>query len=410
MKKFILGSLTSLAFFGANSASALEVTVDPFGYLGAIYNQGIEASPHSYIGLSARAGANFDLNNNWSLGLGAIGAWSVFSKNNDNAPYTSTGDISDAYIKYNAEKLKFALGRYNTDFAEFDWINGNIQGASIKLFDRGINYWGIFMDSMLYNGSQYDSIQGQRIATQLNSLSAYYNDSKKNYLGNGGEVIAGGVDYTYKDFRVAPFVLIDTQLPQTLGVLVQVGAKAGYSTNIGDGFHSTTLLRGIFQYGNTNSLGVPLNGLLWIDETLKYKIFNFGAGVYGVIGQEGKGSLYTFSDRTKFYGRGINSPGVPAVYFANASVAGYLFGGLETNNVRVDLMAAFGTYQEYSVMTDYKLWQRKNMKFNVGGGYVYSYSSVASPAKPALGEKLAVSGGSSNIGSSSLVFFAKFSY
>ncbi|PAF41266.1 hypothetical protein BKH45_07770 [Helicobacter sp. 11S03491-1] len=387
--------MLSCAFFGANHLNALEVTVDPFGYLGVLYNQGIESSPHSYIGLSARAGANFMLDNNWSLGLGAIGAWSVFSHKDDNAPYKSSGDISDAYVKYNTQRLKFALGRYNTDFLEFDWIAGNIQGVSVKVFDyHKWNYWGMYMDSMLYNGYQYSGDQGNRIATDMNALAAYNPTAKKSYVG--GEVIAGGVDYTYKGFRVSPFVLIDTQLPTlTKGVLVQVGAKAGYATNFANTFKSTTLLRGMFQYGDTDGLaGDDLAGLIWIDQAFKHKIFNFGAGFYAILGADGKGSLWTFSDRTRFYGRGINSPGVPATYFANSTITGYLFGGLETNRVKVDAMVAFGIYQEYSLMADYKVWQYRNMKFNAGGGYVYSYSSKAM----------------NSIGSSSLLFFGKFSY
>lgn len=396
MRKFILGSVLSCAFFGASQLEALDVTIDPYGYLGVLYNQGIESSPHSYMGLTARAGANFLLDNNWSLGLGAIGAWSVFNGTPlSNKPYVNTGDISDAFIKYNTDKLKFALGRYNTDFAEFDWIAGNIQGASVKIHDRGMNYWGIFMDSMLYNGYQYSGQQGSRIATELNALAAYNTGGKKNaYVG--GEVITGGVDYTYKSFRVSPFVLIDTQLPTTTkGVLVQVGAKAGYATNISGGFHSTTLLRAMYQYGDTDGLaGDDSAGLIWIDEALKYKMFNFGAGFYAVIGADKKGSLWTFSDRTRFYGRGINSPGVPATYFAFNTLTGYVFGGLEVNKVRLDAMVAFGNYQEYSLVADYKLWQYKNMKFNAGAGYVYSYSSKVA----------------NNIGNSSLIFFGKFSY
>ncbi|PAF46859.1 hypothetical protein BKH46_06230 [Helicobacter sp. 12S02634-8] len=386
--------MLSFGLWGANPAQALDVTVDPFGYLGVLYNQGIESLPHSYIGLNARAGANFMLDNNWSLGLGAIGAWSVFSHKDDNAPYASTGDISDAYVKYDTQRLKFALGRFNTNFVEFDWIAGNVQGASVKINDRKMNYWGIFMDSMLYNGYQYNGQQGDRIATDLNALSAYNPSSKKAFVG--GEVIAGGVDYTYKGFRISPFVLIDTQLPTpTKGVLVQVGAKAGYATDIGGSFKSITLLRGMFQYGDTDGVsGDDAAGLIWIDQTFKHKIFNFGLGFYAVPGADKKGSIWTFSDRSKFYGRGINSPGVPAVYFANATVTGYFSGGLETNRVKVDAMVAFGNYQEYSLMADYKVWQYRNMKFNAGGGYVYSISSKAP----------------NSIGNSSLVFFGKFSY
>lgn len=394
MKKFILGCILSTTIFGVNLLNALEVVVDPFGYLGVLYNQGIQSNPHSYIGLNARAGARFSLNNSWSFGLGAIGAWSVFSHNGDNAPYGDTGDISDAYVKYDSEMLKFAVGRYEANFLEFDWIAGNVQGASVKVYDKVMNYWGTYMNSMLYNGYQYGSQQGDRIATNMNSLTSYNPSSKALFVG--GEVFAGGVDYTYKSFRISPFVLIDTSLPTaTNGVLFQVGAKAGYSTDIAREFRSITIFRGMYQFGDTDGIeGDDSAGIIWIDQAFKHKIFNFGAGFYAVLGADGKGGIWTFNDRSRFYGRGINSPGVPAVYFSNSTISGYIFGGLETNKVRVDALAAFGNYQEYSLMADYKLWQYKNMKFNAGGGYIYSSSSKSS----------------NTIGNSSLVFFGKFSY
>lgn len=395
MKKLFLGCIFSCVIFSVNSLNALEVVVDPFGYLGVLYNQGIESNSHSYIGLNARAGARFSLNNSWSFGLGAIGAWSVFSHNNDNAPYVGTGDISDAYVKYDSEMLKFALGRHNVNFLEFDWIAGSVQGASVKVYDKIMDYWGIYMNSMLYNGYQYGSQQGDRIATDLNSLMPYNPSSKESLVG--GEVLAGGVDYTYKGFRISPFVLIDTSLPTfTGGVLFQIGAKAGYSMDIAREIRSTTLLRGMYQYGDTDGIaGDDSAGMIWIDQAFKYKIFNFGAGFYAVLGADGKGAIWTFNDRSRFYGRGINSPMVPAVYFANSTISGYVFGGLETSKVRVDALAVFGNYQEYSLVADYKLWQYKNMKFNAGGGYVYSSSSKVL---------------TNVIGSSSLIFFGKFSY
>lgn len=60
----------------------------------------------------------------------------------------------------------------------------------------------------------------------------------------------------------------------------------------------------------------------------------------------------------------------------------------------MDAMVAFGDYQEYSLMTNYKVWQSKQMILDAGLGYVYSYSNKVK----------------NTIGNSSFVLFTKFSY
>lgn len=395
-----------------SSLMATKITLDPFGYLGMIYNQGLQHAPHSYVGFDARVGTNFSFNNGWSFGIGAIGAWNVYSRNkkfqpiisignvlgstinNASRPYLSMGDISDAYVKYDTKRLKIAIGRFNTNFVDFDWIQGNIQGASLFIHRNDFRYWGIFMDSMLYNGYQGNDLQGPRIATSINALASYDPVSKKGYVG--GEVVAFGMGYEHKGFRISPFILTDSRLPMLKkGALVQVGFKFQYEANLPKGFESYTIVHGIYQHGDTDAIkGNNEAGLFMIDQTFLYKIFNFGLGFYAVPAPNNKGYFWSFDDKTKFYGRGINSIGVPAIYFANATMTGYLFGGMKTRKVRIDAMVAWGDYQEYSLMTNYKIWKYKEMALDAGIGYVYSYSSKAI----------------SNIGNSSLVLFTKFSY
>ncbi len=391
---------------------ATEITLKPFGYLGLIYNQGVQHSPHSYVGFDARVGTDFSFNNGWSFGIGAIGAWNVWNRNkkfqpilsignvlgsvnmqSSTRPYLSMGDISDAYVRYDTKRLKFALGRFNTNFVDFDWIQGNIQGASLFIHRNDFKYWGVFMDSMLYNGYQGNDLQGPRIATGINALASYDPVSKKMYVG--GEVVALGMGYEHKGFKISPFFLADSKLPMTNTALIQVGFKFQYYTKLPKGFQSYTIVHGIYQHGNTDATRYnDQAGVFMIDLIFLYKILNFGLGFYAVRAPNQIGFFWSFNDKTKFYGRGINSIGVPAIYFANATMTGYLFGGLKTKRVRMDAMVAFGDYQEYSLMTNYKIWQSKQMALDAGIGYVYSYSSKVK----------------SNIGNSSLVLFTKFSY
>ncbi|ADU84445.1 hypothetical protein [Helicobacter pylori] len=398
-----------ILFLNGLSLKALEIAIKPFGYLGLLYNQGAQKNPHSYVGALACLGVDFSYSNGWSFGIGAIGAWNIYNKqrlanlyislgnffgsSKNVKPYLSAGDVSDAYLQYTNQRFKIALGRFNTDFVDFDWIGGNIQGVSVAFKQNSMRYFGIFMDSMLYNGHQINKEQGNRIATSLNALASYDPVSKRLYVG--GEVFALGAEYKNKNLTFTPFILMDTRLPlPTQNVLVQVGGKLEYDASLARGFTSRTLVHGMYQYGNTDAVTSTKNaGLFLIDQTFKYKIFNFGMGFYIVPARNNKGYLWTFNDRTKFYGRGINAPGVPAIYFANSSISGYVFGGLKTRRVRLDAMVAFGDYQEYSLMSSFRIWAYRSLSFDMGGGYVYAYNSKATRK---------------SLGNSSFVFFGKF--
>lgn len=406
MKKFVWFLLINVFLFASE-----DLQIKSFGALGGLYNQGVGSS-HSYGNLMAHVGARFILDNGWSFGLGAIGGWNVF-----NATKTSfgdlnysgigdTGDISEAFAHYANSRLEFALGRFNTNFVDFDYIAGNIQGASAQLKVENLTYWGIFMDSMLLTGDHKNTVFSLH---GTNIIGSYYPTSKKNIMGKWGEVFALGLKYSNGGFSTSAFTLLDTQLPfNTLpnrnGVLFQIGGDIGYSGLISGSWDSTTKFRGIFQLGNTSSLSGDLlsagdfvAGLLWLDQKFTYKIFDLGAGVYGVLSSKNNGGVYTFSDPSRFYGKIIHSPlEFSSPYFKEQVISGYVFGGINLKNsksipIKIDGLIAFGKYTEYSLMIDYSVWKMQNMQFDFGMGYVYSQLRGSSSA-------------------SSLLFFGKFYY
>lgn len=404
MKKRIWFLFMSLLF-------ADEMQVKSFGALGGLYNQGVGSS-HSYGNLMAHVGAEFILENGWSFGLGAIGGWNVFNATKTtygDLNYSGIGDggdISDAFAHYKNSRLEFALGRFNTNFVDFDYISGNIQGGSVKVIMDNITYWGIFMDSMLLTGSHKNTTFG---LYGTNIIGGYYPTSKKNILGTWGEVFALGLKYQNSGFDVSAFSLLDTQLPVNAlpdrnTILFQIGGEVSYTGAVNDNWGSETKLRGIFQLGNTSKLDGKLldakdavAGLIWLDQNFTYKIFNMGVGVYGVLSSSKNGGIYTFSDPSRFYGKIINQPlDFPSPYFSEQVVSGYLFGGIDLKKsqnmpIKIDGIISFGSYTEYSLIVDYNVWKKQNMQFDFGMGYVYSQLRQASA-------------------SNSLLFFGKFYY
>ncbi|STP12799.1 Uncharacterised protein [Helicobacter mustelae] len=411
---------------------AEDVKITPFGALGGLYNQGLGSS-HNYGNLMAHTGVDFALQNGWSFGLGAIGGWNVW-----NTRFKSTGtygipgyggignkgDVSEVYAHYKNSRLEFSLGRFNTNFLDFEYVAGNIQGASAQIKVDEITYWGAFIDSMLWTGVHKNTIAS---LYGTNIISSYYPLSKKNIFGKWGEVFAVGVGYGGEHLKGSAFSLLDTQLPADMlknrrGLLFQVGGDVQYRTNFAGEWQSSSILRGIFQLGNTAFLPATsikakdaFAGLLWFDQKFRYRIFEFGGGLIGVIGTKDNGGIYTLNDPSRFYGKIINSPtpqnkGVynfASPYFASHNFTGYIFGRIDlTKNknlpIRIDGMAAFGTYTEYSIVADYKVWSYNNMNFNAGIGYVFSRlnrSAFPNSAHP-----------SSPVGTSSLILFGKFFY
>lgn len=82
-----------ILFCNGLSLKALEIAVKPFGYLGLLYNQGVQKNPHSYVGALARLGVDFSYSNGWSFGIGAIGAWNIYNKQRLANLYISLGNF-----------------------------------------------------------------------------------------------------------------------------------------------------------------------------------------------------------------------------------------------------------------------------------------------------------------------------
>ena len=348
----------------------------------------------------ANAGADFSLTNGFRWGLGAIGAWTPWEQTeNASNPYASAGDASEAYIGYKNKLIQFYAGRFKNGFTNFDWLQGNVQGVSIRFttYEDKMVYWLTYANSYLYNGKQHNYIQGDRIAADLTSLISYNTGANKNPMV-GGEIIAGGVDFTYKGFLLKPYVLFNTDAAKSGSILLQGGLKAGISFDISK-FKSTTILQAMYQYwditGPNNSAS---SILLWADQTFQYQDFlMFGAGVVGIPGNENS-MIYALSDSSKFYGRMFASGATAgfAPYFAGTSLYGYVFGGLDMKWARVDGMVSFGTYNEYSIMSNFPVWQQKGMKLSLGVGYAYIKGDFGGRTDAASGNSLKV--------------FAKFSY
>ncbi|KAA8711221.1 hypothetical protein [Helicobacter canis] len=387
-----LGSL--LAFSAAN---AVDINVSTYGKLGALGSIDFSGGGKHFTGVLANAGADFSLTNGFRWGLGAIGAWTPYDSNSKAQPYASAGDASEAYIGYKNRLISFYAGRFKNDFMKFDWLQGNVQGLSLRFttYEDKMVYWLTYANSYLYNGKQHNYLQGDRIAGDLSSLTAYMSGTTKNSIFGQGELIAGGVDFTYKGFLLKPFVLFHSKAGTANALLLQGGAKAGYTFDF-KGLEGTTVLQGMFQYWDRPKDSI--SGLVWGDQSFRYKKqFLFGAGVIGVLGGAGS-HIYALSDSSKFYGRSFAGSNIanPAPYFANGSFYGYIFGGFDFKWVRLDAMAAFGTYQEYSVMSNFHVWQQSNMGLDLGVGYAYIKNNIT--------------GSSSNFNANALRVFAKFSY
>ena len=405
MKKNIWSGILALGLCAGLYAQDLDtgdeaLKFKSFGAIGGLYNQGI-GSKHSYVNLMAHVGVAFSLENGWDFGIGAIGGWNIYNKNSPNGfnfgDYNGIGDrgdISEAYVHYKNSRFEFAVGRFNTNFIKFDYLSGNIQGASATMLVNNVRLWAVFMDSLLLTGSN-PNISSTLDGT--NVILGYYPTAKKNILGVWGEVLAGGVNYSISGFDVNGFVLLDTQLPSNVlpgrnGVLFQAGGDVRYGFDFSGDWRSDSVLRGIFQLGNTSmnpatsiGAGDALAGLLWFDQTFKYKIFDFGAGIYSIMSSYLNGGIYTFNDPSRFYGKTINFPTTfPSPYFSSGSAGqylnGYIFGSIDLMKsslpIKLDGMISFGRYQEYSIILDYNAWNYQNLHFNMGVGYVYSKLSA----------------------------------
>ncbi len=408
MKK-TFASLTLGSLLVASSPSAVEININPFGYLTGMFN----SQPNAF-GFHVRSGAEFNFNRSgFYAGLGAIGAWNIPT---GSAASSSVGDVSDAYLKYKRstrdkddkvrETLEAAVGRFNSDFIMNDWLDGNMQGIAARYsVSNRFDVYGAWVNSMLGTGYKKGQI-GARNGTQLAGVTPYSQNYKNEFIG--GEVLLGGFSFTDRSkWLIDAFGLFNSKLPggvfvydnqgnhqgikQNGSALAQGGITASLRVNLAKNFNAKTTLRGIFQYGNTDlkdiqKTGEDISFLVWGDEKITImNDFYVGFGAHYVGGREGTGGIWAITDSTRYYGNtlglganrlvGVTTGGV-APYFLNNTLTAYLYAGMDWKRVKIHALASFLDYQEYNLMAQGTVWSQANMSLEVGGGFV-SYTANA---------------------------------
>lgn len=381
----------SLAVVSAMVASASAVEVNAFGHLGAFYHQGLSNfnissesnTQRAYGDISARVGLDVGLGKNFSIGLGGWGAYPFYStKVNDidsgKSAIHRNGDVSDAYVRYDGGRLSFALGRFDMgqfflgkdekNYTGVDWIYGNVQGGAINIDGGPIGLWGYWRNSQLGAGQGYG-----RMGYELSSFDTYQGQKR-----GTGELFAGGVDIRFGDaFKISPFAQYLTSAPYNdKRDIINAGLKAQLDLG-GGSLQSKTTFRALFgmdhiaQSGKSHS-----NLLLWVDEELRYKdMFKLGAGYMHTTNTDlSKSSVFiNYGDRSRFYGyRGglVLGPGVGNDTPPYGSTY-YIFGGIDSGRVGLDLLWADGSYTEASAVGSIKIWESGDkMNLKLGAGYV----------------------------------------
>lgn len=389
----------SFALAGALALSANAVEVNPFGHLGAYYHQGFGGLPTldknnkelqaSYANVSARAGLDIGLGSSISVGLGGWGAYPFYSTGNPNAidgdvgdkAFPKNGDVSDAYVRYDGTRLSFALGRFDIgqfylgidgkNYTGVDWIYGNVQGGALNVDGGAISLWAYWRNSQLGTGAAYN-----RMGYELSSFNTYQNHKKQTKIG---ELASAGLDFNFDALKISPFVSYLTDYNTSVDVpkggigtddILNVGGKIQLelgSTKL----KSITILRAIYGMDNLTGKGKSSNGLtLWADEEIRLNdIFKIGVGY---IKQDTNSHLLNFGDRTRFYGyRG----GLSGANFGDVLNVGkstwYVFAGIDSQRVALDLLYAGGDYEEISAVGSVKIWKSDDdMYVSLGAGYV----------------------------------------
>nr|QGT50332.1 hypothetical protein Helico5904_0040 [uncultured Helicobacter sp.] len=377
MKKLYVSVAVASAL--AVSASAVEVT--PFGHLGAFYHQGFGGLPadnnkqRAYADVSARVGIEVGLGSALAIGIGGWGAYPFYSQGNTgDIAIPKNGDVSDAYLRYDGGHLRFVVGRF--DIGEFymgkdrknytgvDWIYGNTQGAALNVDGGKIGLWAYWRNSQLGAGQAFN-----RLGYELSSFDTYQHIKKASGLG---ELASVGLDFDFGVLKISPFAsyLTDTGSINKKHDVLNAGAKA--VVDIGSGsLRSITTLRAVWGMDNLMGDGSSHNGLtFWADEELRFNDFwKLGAGY---IGQSGDSpNLLNFGDRTRFYGYrgGMSGPSGYSLGFYGDSTY-YVFGGIDSRRINLDLLYSGGDHKELSAVVAFKLWERNQMHFQVGAGYV----------------------------------------
>ena len=357
MKAKVLGSVI-LASAIATSASA---EVNLFGHLGAMYNQGLNNGNNGYVGLTGHIGIDAGAAG-FGVGVGAWAGSKLFSTGDGDYGRSRYGsdyiDLSDLYLRYTSDSFNFYAGRFDANFLEADWIDNYIQGVGVSFKTPFFGMWLTWANDY----TTYGVLPG-RIGSELASYSRF--PSSFNNFGVGdNDVIAAGLKFDLGVLQIDPFVHYWLRANYTNSDIIQAGAKLALILG-NDGVKSITSLRFMWQNYTTNSY------LFWIDEEVRFRdIFKIGAGYY-MVGEQG---ITTMTDHSRFYGRYIANASYS--YFAGNADAWYVFGGVELDRFKLDVLYADGAYNEFSAVGSVRVFDskvavmREGLGIDVGAGYV----------------------------------------
>lgn len=363
MKAKILGSVI-LASAMATSASA---GVELFGHLGALYDQGFgNSNDNGYAGFTGHLGVDIG-NSEFGFGVGAWGGTKLWSSGGNNYGKTMYGtdyiDLSDLYIRYTGG-FNFYAGRFNGDFLGADWIDNYVQGVSASFDTRHFGVWLTWANDW----TTYGVLPG-RIGSELAAYSRFPS-SFNNFDIGSRDVFAAGMRFDLGFLQIDPFFhyWLNNNVYTQSSDIIQAGAKLGLIFGSDMGVKSITSARFMWQNWHTNTF------LFWIDEELRFNdTFKFGAGWY-IIGNNG--SIMTMADHSRFYGRYTTYSTNGSSYFTSGTNAWYVFGGVEHNRFKLDVLYADGDYHEFSAVFSVRVFNlkcsfmREGLGLDVGAGYV----------------------------------------
>lgn len=420
MKNIVKKGILSVSLIGIGQvvvASEIDLTTHgrlSAGYFGGAYNG---KQSFSNLALNAYITADFGLNENWNIGVGAAGIWDALSifVPQTSLPYTSNGDVADLYLVYKNDDLKVVAGRYNLDvgttaMSTSTLTNGPIQGISVQWDSKGnhpYRLWLHYINSFLDNGY----LPG-RIGSDLAMLNPYFSNGK---IKLGGEVVLFGADYRSGGMLLSPWILINTKAPDgttkiDFNPLFLIGGTGIYNYKFNPNWLSITTINLTLQYGNMGNDKIATNnvvGFASIDEEVKYArngvnkagkpyelySISVGGGARSVMAEKTT-KLFGINDRTRFYGRFIN--GASTAQGGTWTV--YLFGKMSHSLFEAQLLMGYGSYIEVSAVGLWKAYRQKRnsnegsfLGFDIGGGYVYSNGVI-------------------NVSNQGLMAFAKLSY
>lgn len=387
MQKKILGSFV-IAGFLLSGINAADFNV--FGHIGGFYDKGFgkanevidakdgKSKTADYVGLTAQLGLDIGFGDFHigAAGWGAFPIWGSPTKFLGQSNYaehmytTKYADISDLYIKYDG-KVELAIGRFDSEFLESDWIVGHIQGVALKKNRNHFSPWAAWVNDFSAFG-----YQPNRLGSELSSFRRY--SSSFNNFDIGEDLIAGGVNIDFGRLKIDPFVhyyLGGHSYGSKSGShsMIQAGTKVALELGSDNGIKSITSFR--FMWQNIFKADNDDTTLFWIDEELRFNdMFKIGGGWY-IVGKNN--GIFTLNDHTRFYASRYLTGDRKNSYFFGDETSWYAFTGLEmAKSVNIDVLYADGDYKEFSAIVSWNIFDTKGNRggngygLQIGGGYV----------------------------------------